>query len=218
MANVAHASLTGASLHEPKGVASAAANTVYVADGAGSGAWEDISTSSVAGRWDLIATVSGSNVSSLNFTGFNPSLYKDYKLVIQTITPATDAVLWLRTSTNGGSSYFAGSTDYWYYTITGQVGNNPGQASANEASYIAISGAANQDSALALKGTINLINPGNLDNQGISWHTGGHDGANNFINIGFGGKHGLNDIDAVQLLFSTGNVSSGAVRFYGLVV
>lgn len=34
-----HASLTGASLHEPKGVASAAANTVYIADGAGSGAW-----------------------------------------------------------------------------------------------------------------------------------------------------------------------------------
>jgi microcystin-dependent protein len=42
MANVAHASLTGASLHEPKGVASAAANTVYAADGAGSGDWTDV--------------------------------------------------------------------------------------------------------------------------------------------------------------------------------
>lgn len=40
---VAHASLTGADLHEPKGAASASANTVYVADGAGSGTWQKVS-------------------------------------------------------------------------------------------------------------------------------------------------------------------------------
>lgn len=37
---VAHASLTGANLHEPKGVAAATANKVYVSDGAGSGSWK----------------------------------------------------------------------------------------------------------------------------------------------------------------------------------
>ena len=36
---VAHASLTGADLHEPKGVAAAASGTVYIANGAGSGTW-----------------------------------------------------------------------------------------------------------------------------------------------------------------------------------
>lgn len=35
----AHASLTGADLHEPKGVAAASSGEVYIADGAGSGAW-----------------------------------------------------------------------------------------------------------------------------------------------------------------------------------
>lgn len=39
MANVTHASLTGADLHEPKGVATATNNQVYVSDGASSGAW-----------------------------------------------------------------------------------------------------------------------------------------------------------------------------------
>lgn len=34
-----HRDLTGASLHEPKGVATATANQIYIADGAGSGAW-----------------------------------------------------------------------------------------------------------------------------------------------------------------------------------
>jgi len=40
MANVAHANLTGANLHEPKGVASASADQIYIADGAGSGQWK----------------------------------------------------------------------------------------------------------------------------------------------------------------------------------
>jgi hypothetical protein len=49
MANVAHASLTGAQLHEPKGAASAALGTVYVADGAGSGSWSNVGTSAFTG-------------------------------------------------------------------------------------------------------------------------------------------------------------------------
>lgn len=35
-----HSLLTGANLHEPKGVDSANPNTIYVADGLGSGSWE----------------------------------------------------------------------------------------------------------------------------------------------------------------------------------
>lgn len=44
MANVAHSTLTGANLHEPKGVAAAASGRVYVSDGAGSGSWTATST------------------------------------------------------------------------------------------------------------------------------------------------------------------------------
>lgn len=39
MATVLHKNLTGTDLHEPKGADAAAANAVYVADGAGSGTW-----------------------------------------------------------------------------------------------------------------------------------------------------------------------------------
>ncbi len=49
MANVAHSTLTGANLHEPKGVASATAGTIYVADGAGSGSWVDAPITSLQG-------------------------------------------------------------------------------------------------------------------------------------------------------------------------
>ncbi len=47
MANVSHATLTGSDLHEPKGAASATADSVYVADGAGSGTWEKITADSI---------------------------------------------------------------------------------------------------------------------------------------------------------------------------
>lgn len=39
-----HRSMTGAQLHEPKGAASATANQVYVANGAGTGVWTDLSS------------------------------------------------------------------------------------------------------------------------------------------------------------------------------
>ncbi len=39
MATVAHSTLTGAELHEPKGIAGQDAGKVYVSDGASSGAW-----------------------------------------------------------------------------------------------------------------------------------------------------------------------------------
>lgn len=39
MATVEHSTLTTGELHEPKGIATANANTVYIANGAGSGSW-----------------------------------------------------------------------------------------------------------------------------------------------------------------------------------
>lgn len=44
---VAHSTLTGSELHEPKGAAAASAHTVYVADGAGSGAWAKIDSDNI---------------------------------------------------------------------------------------------------------------------------------------------------------------------------
>lgn len=44
---VQHSSLTGADLHEPKGVATATVGTVYIADGAASGAWAKVAASDV---------------------------------------------------------------------------------------------------------------------------------------------------------------------------
>jgi hypothetical protein len=48
MSNVAHSSLTGADLHESKGVASASADTVFVTDGAGSGVHKKVPSTALS--------------------------------------------------------------------------------------------------------------------------------------------------------------------------
>lgn len=42
MANVQHSSLTDPNIHEPKGITTAAANTVYMANGSATGSWTNV--------------------------------------------------------------------------------------------------------------------------------------------------------------------------------
>lgn len=58
MTDIAHSALTGSNLHEPKGASSATIGQVYVANGAGSGAWTNISSTSFTGMIaDFVAPV-----------------------------------------------------------------------------------------------------------------------------------------------------------------
>jgi hypothetical protein len=52
MPDVQHSTLTGAELHEPKGISGASSNETYVADGAGSGAWAEPEPKGVSGAAD----------------------------------------------------------------------------------------------------------------------------------------------------------------------
>ena len=54
MANVEHSILTGSDLHESKGVAAAAANRVYVTNGAGSGTFSQVPAAAIASAGVLV--------------------------------------------------------------------------------------------------------------------------------------------------------------------
>lgn len=57
MTTVSHKDLTGADLHEPKGAATAASGTVYVANGSGSGAWTTLAAlTGTVGKVEMFAT------------------------------------------------------------------------------------------------------------------------------------------------------------------
>lgn len=62
---IEHASISDPEIHEPKGVSTAAANTAYLADGAGSGVWRQITYSDIANVFSY-----GSMVITNNATNF----------------------------------------------------------------------------------------------------------------------------------------------------
>ena len=73
MANVNHSTLTDPYLHEPKGVASAASGEVYIADGAGTGAWTQLQRH--VGSYSSFNTLAPyTHATTTSDTALNPSL------------------------------------------------------------------------------------------------------------------------------------------------
>lgn len=77
-----HRDLTGAELHEPKGVESALSGTVYVANGSGSGSWTNLGGDRVT---LTILTSEGGNLTIP--TGAN--LQQALQLILDFIDPTT---------------------------------------------------------------------------------------------------------------------------------
>lgn len=98
-----HSQLTGAQLHEPKGVATATAGTVYIADGSGSGSWQTPNTSIVQPNSRLLQTsfTDITNPSSVYF--YIPHNCSLVALTVITYAPVTGGDDVLRTYVNGTS-------------------------------------------------------------------------------------------------------------------
>lgn len=107
MANVAHASLTGSELHEPKGADSAGLGTVYVADGAGSGSWNSIGTSAFTGMIaDFASPVAPTGWLELNGAVISTSTYSGLFAVMSMTSSGT------RTNGNPVITSIPSTTDF----------------------------------------------------------------------------------------------------------
>lgn len=77
-----HKDLTGAELHEPKGVESAIAGTVYVADGVGSGQWSNLGGNKVT---LTVLTSEGGNLTIPNGSNLQQAL----QIILDFVDPTT---------------------------------------------------------------------------------------------------------------------------------
>ena len=68
---IQHKTITGTDLHEPKGVAAAAANKVYVANGSASGAWATLAAASITDNAITTAKILDANVTTAKITNLN---------------------------------------------------------------------------------------------------------------------------------------------------
>lgn len=126
MTTKAHKLLTGTDLHESKGVSSAAVNTSYIADGAGSGSWTKIGPSQTDGTvqgGDVFlgvqtasasATIAFKNGSSNGSTIIvMDNTYAEYMVKMNALVFSNDAIdLYFRVGTGAGPTYIAAGTPY----------------------------------------------------------------------------------------------------------
>ena len=185
-----------------------------------------------SGSHVLLQTQSASASATINFVNGSGgaiinSTYKKYIIELIDIVPATDDVqLFFRTSTDGGSTYDAGASDYaWIHAGARAAASNnlvAGDIADSEVEMTA-SGATNgvgNAAGESLSGRITIYNPAGtsvnkLFDFDVSYMTAAGSGAIARIS-GTGTRLATADIDAVRFLFSSGNITSGTFKLYGV--
>lgn len=172
---------------------------------------------------NFLATADASNDATIDFTAFDATTYDAYLFVLSNVIPATDAAtLELRTSTNGGSTYDSGGSNYaWGYASLRMDGSSGFATPSNAgSSSIRLTGGigsdANEDGASLL---LTVFGPHLARRTRFSWQGTyqSNDAVQNGTYINGGGfRQSAADVDAVRFLFSSGNIESGTITMYGL--
>lgn len=178
--------------------------TVLVSDVAGLGAVSFIG----------VQTASASP--QLDFTGL--SNYSKVVFVLNEIAPATDNVeLRFRTSTDNGSTFDSGASDYRYAARSATTVPSATQNGSTATAYISlgdaqVGNAANEFAA----GEVTLINPTSAAWKHVLYNITYQSALTAFLWYqGASVRATAADVDAVRFYFSSGNIASGSIYAYG---
>lgn len=172
----------------------------------------------------LLAQQTANNVASLNFTGWrNDALYENYIFELTDFTPVTDNTpLNIRSSTDGGATWDAG-TGYTYSVVTTVNGSATVSArNGTGVSSILLTPPTDWGSAAgeSMFAKIQLMNPaGTTKNKlfMIDAHGANATATAEYPHLkGSAVRLSTADIDGLQFFYSSGNISTGACRVYGI--
>ncbi len=196
-----------------------AAKKVLVSDIRGS--------SSVGGLIPIKTVTVSSPVSSVDFVNGSggvvlDSTYKAYMVIISGIVPSSDGVdLWLRTSTNAGSSYDSGASNYRHGTSAIEAQDTPttllGGDSADGQIKITNSRQLGSDTGESFHCVLYIFAPSGTKYTIAGWDAYYHS-SNGVLSTlrGSGSRLAAADVDAIRFLMSSGNIASGTFTLYGL--
>lgn len=180
----------------------------------GSGAAPTWTTPS-SGAMTLISTTTASNSANVLFTGLS-NAYTTYLIIVSNAVPANNATEFrVQLSTDSGGSYV---TTPWYMTdwYSG-VGGATGTGSTSNAYVRLLSGISNVASNGGISATIYLHNPGRTNaGMQVQAQTSGYNNSSTGFSIASGTYQSTAAINAANLLFSSGNITSGVFKLYGI--
>jgi len=187
-----------------------------------------IETGDVGGSLVLLETQTASSSGTLAFTSGIDSTYKEYIFKFIDIHPATDSVQFLfNISADSGSNYNVTKTSTAFLSEHNENGSVSG-LSYNPASDIA-QGTGNQRLTLSIgndndqscSGTLHLFDPSNTTfvkhfiATSQSYAADSIDISMNMFVAGYGNT--TSAVNAIQFLFSSGNIDAGTIKMYGVV-
>ena len=168
-----------------------------------------------------LATIVLNNDATADFTEFDAAKYENYIFKLANIIPVTDGdVLGIRTSTNGGSTYDSGASDY-RYGIEGvnETGANSGTGSSGaptmRINVVGLGSASGED---GFSGTVDFNGP-HLAKSTYMTVIGVYEDTSGDILAVHGGGWRVSsaDVDAVRFLMVSGLLESGTITMYGVV-
>lgn len=163
-----------------------------------------------------------STSATLDFTTWYSASYDAYAIELQNVIPATNAVdLYMRVSTNGGSSYDSGnnyaiSIFAWTNAASATAGEAPGspvgQWVARKVTEIS------SNSNYGVCGRIVLYSPGSTSHyKRIDARLGYLTNSSAQASVESRGTYlSTTAVNAFRFLFSSGNIASGTIRVYGI--
>ena len=182
----------------------------------GDGSWQ-----AASGAFTFINTSDISNAATYSFTAVDASSYDGYAFFLHNVVPVTDEVdLYFRTSTDGGSTYDSGAGEYSWTAISDGSRYNASSAteisftSANSGASVAVGSATNEP---GVSGWVYLVAP-HLTKYTFVCGTIHYWCAGSIMqnSISSGVRISNADVDALQMLFSSGNIETGTVTAYGI--
>jgi len=178
------------------------------------------------GAWSFISSTDISSAASFDFTAVDASAYDGYMMYLMNVVPATDATyIWLRTSTDGGSNYDSGGANYGNSMVgVDGSGSIHDQFSATQ---ISLNGDSASDNARigsasgedGVSGFVMVHGPHLAKETNVTWQinfTNANGDASGGFFTGAGARQSSADVDAFQVLFSSGNIESGTITVLGL--
>lgn len=163
----------------------------------------------------LLATLTASSSATLDFTAMDSSKYAGYLFVFEDIIPATNAVnIQLLFSTNGGSTFLSSGYAYAGFGYDNGTSGGFGQNSATQISMTR-SNVQNGNGGMSGFGYLSVASGA----YGAKW-TSQLTLLNNASNYDFeimgAANSGVTIPNAVRFQASSGNISSGTIRVYGI--
>jgi hypothetical protein len=182
-----------------------------------------------AGAMTLLNTLTASSSATLSDTTSITSSYDLYMFAFDSLIPATNAVsFYIQYSTNGGSSWLTSS---YYFTSGNGLNNTLNSSNFNfngNGSAVIIGGGIdaailNTPAGYGLCGVSYLNNPLATTFRKCTYGNGAYFiqnssfGATYLSHYTHSGAYDANNaINAVRFLFSSGNITSGKIRIYGI--